>query len=138
MPFFSGLLFAIGLGVSGMTRPSKVIAFLDVAGRWDPSLAFVMIGAIGVYLPIHRFVAGRRATLSGQRLSLPTRTAIDARLLGGAAIFGVGWGISGFCPGPALVSAAGGVRAALIFVAAMVGGMILHRALEGSAPREDC
>ena len=127
---FAGALFGLGLAVSGMTQPAKVIGFLDVLGAWDPSLAFVMLGAIGVYTAAYRGLAVKMPRpLFAPRFSLPTLTAIDAPLLAGAAIFGVGWGLGGFCPGPALVALGAGAPAALWFVPAMVVGMLLHRAV---------
>lgn len=124
--FASGLLFAIGLGIAGMTQPSRVLAFLDVLGAWDPSLMFVMIGAIAVYMPA--FWSARRVL--APRLHLPTRKDIDVRLVAGSAMFGVGWGLAGYCPGPALVSLATLTGPALLFGVAMFAGMRLHRVLE--------
>lgn len=121
----SGLLFALGLGVAGMTQPSRVLGFLDVLGAWDPSLMFVMIGAIAVYMPV--FWAARRVL--APRLHLPTRKDIDVRLVAGSAMFGVGWGLAGYCPGPALVSLATLTGPALLFGVAMFAGMRLHRVL---------
>ncbi len=129
IPLISGALFAIGLAVSGMTRPDKVIAFLDLTNAWDPSLAFVMAGAIGVYLPLHRLVLRRPQPLYGQRFAMPTRTVLDRRLIGGAALFGIGWGVSGFCPGPALASLGTSSWSVLTFVAAMLVGMLAHHSL---------
>lgn len=126
----SGLLFAVGLGIAGMTQPSKVIGFLDVAGDWDPSLAFVMGGAIVVYMPLLRLVKSRGRAVLAPRLSLPTRKDLDARLLLGAALFGVGWGLAGYCPGPAIVSLTTLGGPALVFGAAMLGGMGLHALYE--------
>jgi len=120
--FASGLLFALGLGIAGMTQPSKVIGFLDLFGDWDPSLAFVMAGAIAVYMPVFWWARGRLAP----RLHLPTRKDLDVRLVVGAAMFGVGWGLAGYCPGPALVSLPTLGGSALAFGAAMLGGMHLH------------
>ena len=128
--FVAGVVFALGLGVSGMTRPGKVLAFLDVTGRWDPSLAFVMLGAIGVYAPLSRLVLRRRTPVCAAVFALPTRRDIDARLLAGAAVFGVGWGLAGLCPGPAVTALASGKTTALAFVAAMVAGMAAAHALE--------
>ena len=124
--FVSGLLFAVGLGIAGMTQPSRVLGFLDVLGPWDPSLAFVMAGAIAVYMPV---VWWARRVLA-RRLHLPTRRRIDAPLVVGSAMFGVGWGLAGYCPGPALVSLATLTGPALAFGAAMLVGMRLHRMLE--------
>jgi uncharacterized membrane protein YedE/YeeE len=119
----AGALFALGLGVGGMTQPSKVIGFLDVAGAWDPSLAFVMMGAIGVGVVPFRFVLRRSRPLLGGTLHVPRTKHVDARLVLGAALFGVGWGLGGYCPGPALVSLVTGQAPVLIFVAAMAAGI---------------
>ena len=129
--FFSGLVFALGLGISGMTRPIKVIGFLDFFGAWDASLAFVMAGGIGVYFLAYRLVAKMATPLFAPSFALPKRGDLDARLIGGAALFGVGWGLGGFCPGPALTALASGAPAALIFVAAMVLGMYLDSWISG-------
>ena len=123
--FASGALFAVGLALSGMTHPRKVLGFLDVTGRWDPSLALVMGGAIAVMAPIVALAQKRSRPLFAERLHEPTSHAIDGRLLGGAALFGVGWGVAGFCPGPALVSLATGALPALAFVLAMLAGIWL-------------
>ena len=119
----AGLLFGIGLIVSGMANPAKVLGFLDLAGSWDPSLAFVMAGAIGV--GVLAFAVARRRTVSllGEALKLPTARHIDRRLIGGSVLFGVGWGIAGFCPGPGLVALGMGEVKALVFVGAMLVGM---------------
>lgn len=122
--FVAGALFGAGLLLSGMTQPAKVTAFLDVGGGWDPSLARVMAGAIGVFAVAYRAIARRGRTLRGGRLHLPIRTHVDSNLLAGAAVFGVGWGLAGFCPGPAIVSLASGSTSAIVFVAAMIAGMI--------------
>jgi uncharacterized membrane protein YedE/YeeE len=122
----SGALFGVGLAISGMTKPAKVVGFLDLFGAWDASLAFVMLGAVAVHFVAFRLVRGRRAPLFAARFQLPSRTDLDARLVTGAAIFGVGWGLGGFCPGPGLVSAAGGMLGALVFVAGMIAGTKLE------------
>lgn len=127
---FIGLLFGIGLIVSGMTDPSKVIGFLDLAGRWDPSLGFVMGGAIMVGLVAFRFAAGRTRSLLGDVMRLPTASRIDRRLVLGGLAFGAGWGLAGYCPGPALASLASGAVKPLIFSAAMVAGMAIFTLLE--------
>ena len=126
----AGLVFGIGLIVSGMANPAKVLGFLDLAGRWDPSLAFVMAGAIAVGLAA--FAAARRRTRSllGAEMRLPTARHIDRRLAGGSLLFGVGWGMAGFCPGPAIVALGIGEAKAYVFVAAMLTGMILFEWLE--------
>jgi len=129
--FVSGVLFAVGLGVSGMTRPAKVTAFLDLFGDWDPSLACVMVGAILVHASLYRLIRHRPVPLFAPGFSVPTRTDIDARLVGGAALFGVGWGLGGFCPGPAVTALASGSPSVVIFVVAMLVGMSLYRGLEG-------
>lgn len=121
--FLSGLLFALGLGISGMTRPSKVIGFLDVSGAWDPSLQFVMIGAIAVYALAFRLVMRRRAPIAAATFHVPPKRPLDRRLAVGAVLFGAGWGLGGYCPGPGLVGAATGNIAPLTFVASMVVGI---------------
>jgi len=121
--FFAGGLFALGLGVSGMTQPSKVVGFLDLFGAWDPSLLLVMVGAISVHFLLYRLIIRRSAPLFDTRFHLPTRSDLDATLVLGAAIFGVGWGLGGYCPGPGIVSAASGAWPALVFVLGMAGGM---------------
>ena len=122
----SGLLFGWGLLASGMTQPLKVKGFLDLFGAWDPSLGLVMAGAIAVGLVAFRVARGRSRSWSGSPIDLPQSNRIDTRLVLGGVLFGAGWGVAGFCPGPALVSAAAGSLPALIFVAAMLAGMALH------------
>jgi uncharacterized membrane protein YedE/YeeE len=124
--FASGIVFALGLGISGMTQPSKVIGFLDFAGAWDASLAFVMIGAIGVYFVAYRLTRKMRAPLLAAQFSIPKRTELDGQLILGAVIFGAGWGLSGFCPGPAITSLASGAMPVVAFVASMAAGIYLH------------
>jgi uncharacterized protein len=126
----AGLLFGIGLIVSGMTDPGKVIGFLDVAGHWDPSLAFVMGGAVLVGFFAFRMAAKRTRNFFGGALQLPTRRDIDRPLIAGSVVFGIGWGLAGFCPGPALVAFGSGVDKAAVFVAAMLIGMLVHAAAE--------
>jgi uncharacterized membrane protein YedE/YeeE len=123
--FMVGLIFALGLGISGMMMPAKVIGFLDITGAWDLSLALVMVGAIGVHAVLYRLIRHRMSPILGGKFQIPTRKDLDWRLLTGAALFGVGWGVGGFCPGPALASAAGGAPIVLAFVASMIGGMWL-------------
>lgn len=130
--FGAGLLFAVGLGVSGMTQAPKVIGFLNLPGAWDPSLALVMVGAIAVHLALFRLILRRGSPLLGGRFGVPTRADVDLRLIGGAALFGVGWALGGYCPGPGLVSAAGGGAHALTFVAGMTGGMLAFHAVEAA------
>ena len=125
LSFGVGLVLGLGLIVSGMANPAKVLAFLDVAGAWDPSLALVMGGAIGVALPAFALSRRRERGWLGARFDWPRATQIDRRLLLGGALFGVGWGMAGVCPGPALVLLGAGVPQALGFVAAMLAGMWL-------------
>ena len=126
----AGLVFGLGLIVSGMANPAKVLGFLDLSGRWDPSLAFVMAGAIAIG-SVAFFVA-RRRTLSwlGAEMTLPTARHIDRRLVMGSTLFGIGWGIAGFCPGPGLVALGMGEAKAVVFVAAMLAGMGVFELLE--------
>jgi uncharacterized membrane protein YedE/YeeE len=119
----AGLVFGIGLIVSGMTDPAKVMNFLDIAGSWDPSLAFVMGGAVIVTFIGYRLAFSTGAPVFGERFLLPTSVLIDRRLVGGAALFGVGWGLAGFCPGPALSSLYLGGESTWIFVVSMLAGM---------------
>lgn len=134
MALITGLVFGIGLIVAGMTNPAKVLGFLDLAGRWDPSLALVMAGAILVALPAFRVAARRRQSLLGEPMHLPTATRIDRRLVLGSLAFGAGWGLAGFCPGPALASLATGGVQPLIFCAAMLAGMGIFELLERRRP----
>jgi uncharacterized protein len=129
MALIVGLVFGIGLIVSGMTNPAKVQGFLDLAGNWDPSLAFVMGGAILVGLVAFRLARNRQRSLLGEAMRLPSARHIDRRLVLGGLAFGVGWGLAGYCPGPALASLATGGKA-LVFVAAMVAGMVIFEILE--------
>jgi len=129
----SGVLFGLGLVLSGMTQPAKVIGFLDVAGDWDPSLGLVMAGAIGIFAPGYRLVERLRAAPAfATAYALPTSTRLDPALLGGAVLFGAGWGLAGFCPGPGIVAAGTGQVPALVFVLAMIMGMLLHAAITRS------
>ncbi len=120
-----GLLFGFGLILSGMSNPAKVMAFLDLSGNWDPSLALVMGGAIAVAAPAFAWARRRKQTLLHTPLNPPDKTRIGRNLVGGSLLFGIGWGVAGFCPGPALVAAAAGFSGALLFVAAMLAGMAL-------------
>ena len=128
--FVAGLIFAAGLALSGMTRPGKVTAFLDIFGSWDPSLALVMLGAITVHAVLYRVIRRRSIPLFASTFSSPTRSNLDFRLIGGAALFGIGWGMGGFCPGPAITSLASGQPSTLIFVAAMLVGMFLYKLVD--------
>lgn len=126
----AGLVFGLGLIVSGMAQPAKVLGFLDLAGAWDPSLALVMAGAIAVGLPAFALAQRRSESFCGQPMQLPQAGAIDRRLLGGGLLFGIGWGLAGLCPGPALVALGSGSLQAQWFVAAMLAGMVLFERLE--------
>ena len=131
----AGLVFGLGLILSGMANPAKVLAFLDLAGPWDPSLALVMVGAIAVGFVGFAIAKRRTTSYLGQVLKLPASRAIDARLVGGSLLFGAGWGIAGFCPGPALVALGMGELKAAVFVAAMLLGMGAFELLQrASAP----
>lgn len=132
--FLIGVVFAIGLGISGMTQPLVVLAFLDVFGDWNPALAFVMGGAVTVTFVGYRLVLGRGQPLLGARFDLPTRRDVDARLLGGATLFGLGWGLAGFCPGPALTALASGSLDVLVFVVAMFAGFLAKDLFVRPAP----
>ena len=124
--FLVGLLFGVGLLLSGMADPAKILGFLDLFGAWDPSLAFVMVGAIAVGFFAFALAKRRTTSFFGDAMHLPKATQIDRRLVLGNLIFGAGWGLAGFCPGPALVSMASGQPKAAVFVAAMVAGMLIH------------
>ncbi|MCV2352686.1 YeeE/YedE family protein [Paucibacter sp. B2R-40] len=128
--FGVGLLFGLGLILAGMTDPSKVLGFLDLAGLWDPSLAFVMGGAILVSLGAFALAKQRSQSLLGGAMHLPTRRDIDRRLITGSLLFGAGWGLAGFCPGPAIVSLATGNPKAVVFVLAMLAGMAIFEIAE--------
>lgn len=127
--FVSALLFGLGLGISGMTLPSKVQGFLDVTGQWDPSLLLVMAGAVLVHSITFRLITKRESPVLASQFQLPKRNDIDWKLVLGSAIFGAGWGLGGFCPGPALVGLVTGQEAVVIFVVSMVGGIYLHKLL---------
>jgi uncharacterized membrane protein YedE/YeeE len=128
--FVAGLLFAIGLGIAGMTNPAKVLGFLDMfGGSWDPSLMFVMAGAILVYAPVYRLVKDREAPKFAERFHWPTREDVDRKLVLGSALFGIGWGLGGLCPGPAVVAVVTGAMPFLVFAAAMLVGILAHWAL---------
>ncbi|SIT21557.1 DUF6691 family protein [Achromobacter sp. MFA1 R4] len=141
--FAAGLVFGLGLLVSGLADPARVLGFLDLAGLWNPTLAFVMGGAVLATSIGYAFLRRRTHSLSGEPLRWPQATRIDWRLAGGSLAFGVGWGVAGFCPGPALVAAAAGIGEAAVFVAAMIAGMLIYsviervqrRASDAAAPR---
>lgn len=123
----AGILFGAGLALSGMMNPAKVIGFLDITGNWDPSLAFVMGGALAIMAIGYQIARRRQRPALDESFHYPTSTAVDRRLVAGAALFGVGWGISGLCPGPALAGLVTGTPEILTFVAAMAVGMVLSR-----------
>jgi uncharacterized protein len=130
LAFSAGALFAVGLALAGMTKPDKVMSFLDLTGAWDPSLGFVMLGAVVVYFFANQLALRLGASFAGTRFQLPTRRDIDAKLVGGAALFGVGWGLAGYCPGPGIASLGAGSAAAITFVVAMSIGMLLFAGLQ--------
>jgi uncharacterized protein len=130
--FVAGLVFGIGLILAGMVNPAKVIAFLDIGGAWDPSLACVMAGAILVGYFGYRYADALPCSLLGEAMHLPPRRAADRQLIAGSAIFGVGWGLGGFCPGPALVALTTAHPKVFVFLAAMLAGMAVYEALRGS------
>lgn len=135
--FSAGVLFAIGLGISGMTQPSKVTGFLDLFGAWDPSLALVMVGAVAVHFVLYRVITRHATPLFDTRFHLPTRKDLDARLVVGSSLFGIGWALGGYCPGPGLVSAASGLLPAVVFVLSMAAGMKLEQLLGARRPLGD-
>jgi len=128
--FFAGLIFGFGLLLAGMANPAKVLAFLDVSGTWDPSLALVMAGAISVAVVPLNWARRNRQSLLGARMQLPVKTQLDARLIVGNLVFGIGWGIAGICPGPAVATLLTGHWKILIFLLALLAGMYLFSALE--------
>jgi uncharacterized protein len=136
MEFAAGLLFGIGLMLSGLTDPGKIKGFLDLAGAWDPSLALVMAGAISVGFFAFAAARKRATSLLGGAMCLPESDEIDARVLIGSSVFGVGWGLAGFCPGPAVVATGAGYPQALVFMLAMLAGMAVHAMGTRSAPRD--
>jgi hypothetical protein len=135
--FIIGLIFSVGLGIGGMTQPDKIIGFLNITGDWDPALLFVMGGALAVSVVTFRFILKRPTPLLGTKFYLPGKTDIDAPLLAGSALFGIGWGVGGYCPGPALVSLVSGNLPVLIFVAAMGAGMWLQSMYASIARKQE-
>lgn len=123
----AGVIFAVGLVIAGMTQPSKVMAFLDFTGSWDPSLALVMGGAIAVYAPAYRYITGLRGPTFADSYLLPLQRSLDGRLLSGAALFGIGWGLAGYCPGPGIVALGTGGSSAVVFALSMLSGMFVHQ-----------
>lgn len=125
-----GFIFALGLGLAGMTQPQKVVGFLDIFGNWDPSLMFVMVGAIGVHFVTYRLIRKRQSPLLSGQWHVPTKKEITAPLLIGAVMFGVGWGLAGFCPGPAVAALASLSVKPFVFVLSMVAGMLIFRVVD--------
>ncbi len=123
-PFFGGIIFAIGLGVGGMTEAENILGFLDIFGQWKPALIFVMVGAILVYAVTYRLILRRKTPLFEKEFLIPKNKNIDRRLLLGAGLFGIGWGMTGLCPGPGLVSLSSGSEIAFVYVAAMIAGVL--------------
>lgn len=135
MAGLAGLLFALGLGIGGMTDPSRIIGFLDVTGAWNASLLFLMAGAVGTHALLRLLILRRTRPVLAPAFPQLAKSKVDGRLVGGAALFGIGWGLAGYCPGPAFVSLAKGAPTVLLFVAAMLAGMGLFRAWELMAAR---
>ena len=133
-PFLIGLIFGTGIAVSGMINPAKVLNFFDLAGTWDPSLAFVMGGALAIAIPGYRMVFSRPAPAFENRFQLPDTRVIDRRLVLGSATFGIGWGIAGFCPGGALPALGTGDPTVFLFLAALIGGLLIARVLQSRTP----
>lgn len=129
MGYLAGLLFGLGLGISGMTDPARVLGFLDLAGAWDPTLMFVLGGAVVTNFIGYRLVLRRPHPFYAEAFQLPTRRDLDGRLIGGAALFGIGWGLSGYCPGPAFASLAGVTAPLAAMLVTMVAGWFLARAI---------
>ncbi len=135
--FAIGLLFGLGIVVSGMVNPAKVLNFFDLAGTWDPSLAFVMGGALAVTFLGYRLVLKRDGPLLGSAFHLPTARAVDRPLVAGAAVFGIGWGIAGFCPGGAIPALGTGRSEVLVFVASLLAGIVIARFARGALSRPE-
>lgn len=129
-----GILFALGLGLAGMTQPQKVIGFLDIFGAWDPSLIFVMGGAVIFHLITYKLIRKRQTPLLDTKWHVPTNKDISPRLIIGATLFGAGWGLAGYCPGPALTALVTGHSQTILFVSAMLAGMILFKLVENKLP----
>ena len=136
LALISGLVFGFGLILSGMANPAKVIGFLDIAGSWDPSLAFVMGGAIAIGFFAFKYAETRDTTLLGEELNLPRNNTVDKRLIGGSLVFGAGWGLGGFCPGPGLVSLGMGYSGGIIFALSMVVGMLAFELIQKNSGLE--
>lgn len=139
VPLLSGLLFGAGLVLSGMTRPAKIIGFLDFFGAWDPALLFVMLGAVAVHGAGYWLLVRRREKpLWAPSFEVPAETKVNVPLIAGSAVFGVGWGLGGFCPGPAVVALAALDLRPAVFVAAMAAGMAVHRMTSGAGADDAC
>ena len=130
----AGIIFGIGLSISGMVNPGKVIGFLDFFGQWDPSLAFVMGGAVTIYAIGYRLIIKSSKPICAEKFQIPKRSDIDVRLISGAILFGAGWGLAGYCPGPAITGLAFGISQTIIFFAAMGVGVIVFKLTIGSKP----
>jgi uncharacterized membrane protein YedE/YeeE len=134
LAIIAGGLFGAGLIIGGMTDPSKVLNFLDFTGKWEPALAFVMAGGVAVHFLLMQFVLKRKSPLFEEAFHLPTKRDLDGRLLAGAAIFGTGWGLAGYCPGPGLVAGGAALQGATVFVLTMLIGMILQHGVFDPKP----
>lgn len=132
----SGILFGAGMIISDMVSPAKVLGFLNISGNWDPSLAFVMGGALAVFTPVYHLIIKKRShAINGEKFSYTSKTEIDPTLIAGAAIFGAGWGVAGFCPGPAVASIGGGSTTVFIFILSMLTGIVIAKQyLQGRLP----
>jgi uncharacterized protein len=135
--FIAGLVFGLGLIVAGMTNPAKILGFLDIAGKWDPSLALVMVGAVAVGGVAFAFASRRTMSALGLPMQLPATRTIDVRLVGGSLLFGIGWGLAGFCPGPAIVALGAGYVKSGVFVVAMLLGMGAFELIERNRTRNE-
>jgi uncharacterized protein len=136
-PFLFGVIFALGLGISGMTQPQKIVGFLDIFGNWDPSLAWVMIGAILVHSISYRLIVKRKSPLMEAAFSIPQKTDLEPNLIIGAVLFGIGWSLAGYCPGPAITSVVTLSGNTILFVAAMIGGMAIFKFQQSPKANED-
>jgi len=134
--FLIGFLFSLGLGIAGMLQPAKIISFLDIFGSWDPSLLFVMIGAIGIHAPLYYLIRKRKSPIFSIQWHVPNSKEITPQLIIGSILFGIGWGLAGYCPGPALVSLGSFQSNALIFVSTMIITMILYQKVEKNLAKQ--
>jgi uncharacterized membrane protein YedE/YeeE len=131
----AGIVFGIGLSIAGMVNPAKVVSFLDFFGNWDPSLAFVMGGAVAVYAIGYQLIMKRAKPLFAEGFQVPSRRDIDARLITGAVLFGAGWGLAGYCPGPAITGLAFGMNETVTFFASMAAGVVIFKLTLGNKPK---